>query len=308
LTKETIVATFTKADDAERARRALEEAGIPSGDIDVRHGGQSGYAAPTASREPDRQPGFFEWLFGGEGYHDATEDDRSYYRSHLNERNGAILTAYADDSDYSRIEAILIRWNAEDAHETPTTDTGTTAGSGLGATSTTTGAETRAEPGASTASTAAARTAGLDQAAESGDRKPGRSGETVIPTAREELRVGTRQVESDRAYNIRRYSVERPVEQNVTLREETVTVERRAPGEGRTQTPGGQPFQDKTVEVRTMREEPVVEKVVKPGEDVVVRRDVRDRTETVKDTVRESKVDVEGAGAENPSVGPRKPS
>jgi stress response protein YsnF len=87
--------------------------------------------------------------------------------------------------------------------------------------------------------------------------------------------------------------VERPVEQQVGLRDETVKVERRPPTQA---VPGERPFEDKVVEVSEKREEPVIRKVVKPGDEVVVRKETKDRTETVRDTVRESKVEVEQAG------------
>ncbi len=120
--------------------------------------------------------------------------------------------------------------------------------------------------------------------------------ETVIPTAKEELQVGKRQSSDTRSYRIRRYIVERPVEAEVELRDETVSVERRQAAQG---TPGDRPFEERTIEVTETREEPVVSKVVKPGEEVVVRKQSQDRTETVRDTVRESKVDVDQAAAAN---------
>jgi stress response protein YsnF len=119
-------------------------------------------------------------------------------------------------------------------------------------------------------------------------------GETVVPTAREELEIGKRQTSDVSAYRIRRYVVERPAEAEVALHEETVVVERREPAAA---VPGEAPFEDKTIEVTETREEPVVRKVVKPGEEVVVRKDARDRTEKVRETVRESKVEVDRAAA-----------
>jgi hypothetical protein len=51
-------------------------------------------------------------------------------------------------------------------------------------------------------------------------------GEEVIPVAEERLRVGKRDVSHGRV-RIRSYVVETPVEEQVTLREERVAVERR---------------------------------------------------------------------------------
>jgi stress response protein YsnF len=123
------------------------------------------------------------------------------------------------------------------------------------------------------------------------------SDETVIPTAREELKVGKREVEDTRRYRVRRYTVERPVEEQIELRAERVEIERRAPSA--TTRAGEQPFEEKIVEITERREEPVVSKDVKPGEDVVVRKSEEKRRETIRDTVRETKVDVDQAAAGN---------
>jgi stress response protein YsnF len=127
-------------------------------------------------------------------------------------------------------------------------------------------------------------------------------GETVIPTAKEKLEVGKQQTADTRAYRIRRYVVEHPVEQQVSLHDETVTVERRQPTRARA---GERPFEEKYVEVTETREEPVVRKVVTPGEEVAIRKAAQDRTETVRDTVRESKVEVDKAAAADKPSGRR---
>jgi uncharacterized protein (TIGR02271 family) len=119
------------------------------------------------------------------------------------------------------------------------------------------------------------------------------TGDEVIPIAEEELHVGKRQVGHGRV-RIQSRVVERPVEEQVTLREETVAVERR-PVSGATQagTLGGDPFQERTIEVEERHEEAVVSKEARVVEEVVVRKDVEQRTETVSDTVRKTEVDVE---------------
>jgi uncharacterized protein (TIGR02271 family) len=119
------------------------------------------------------------------------------------------------------------------------------------------------------------------------------TGDEVIPIAEEELHVGKRQVGQGRV-RIQSRVVERPVEEQVTLREERVDVERR-PVSGTTQagTLGGDPFQERTIEMEERSEEAVVSKEARVVEEVVVRKDVEQRTETVSDTVRRTEVDVE---------------
>jgi stress response protein YsnF len=121
-------------------------------------------------------------------------------------------------------------------------------------------------------------------------------GEQVIPVTREELEVGKR--ETERRYRVRTYAVERPVEQDVQLRDERVVIERR-PASGGADVSGGA-FQEREFEVVERHEEPMVAKKVGAVEEVVVHKDVSDRRETV----RETKVDVDpGAEQENAAVG-----
>ncbi|MBQ0819810.1 YsnF/AvaK domain-containing protein [Microvirga sp. HBU67558] len=115
----------------------------------------------------------------------------------------------------------------------------------------------------------------------------------VIPVAEEELHVGKREVNRGR---VRLHSrvIERPVQEQVTLREERVAVERR-PVSGATQagTIAGDPFQERTIEVEERAEEAVVSKEARVVEEVVVRKQADQRTETISDTVRKTEVDVE---------------
>jgi uncharacterized protein (TIGR02271 family) len=117
-----------------------------------------------------------------------------------------------------------------------------------------------------------------------------RSGEQVIPLSEEQLDVGKRTVDRGTT-RVRRYVVEKPVEENVTLRGERMTVERRQPIETTT-APGMGAFEERVVEVREAAEEPVVAKTARVVEEVVIGREATERTETVKDTVRREEVEV----------------
>jgi stress response protein YsnF len=85
--------------------------------------------------------------------------------------------------------------------------------------------------------------------------------------------------------------VERPVEENITLRDERVKVERRQPNDT-TAAPLAGAFEERVVEVRETAEEPVVAKTARVVEEVVVGKEATERTETVKDTVRREEVEV----------------
>ena len=81
-----------------------------------------------------------------------------------------------------------------------------------------------------------------------------------------------------------------PVQQ-VTLREETVSVERRPVDRPLTGTEDA--FRERTIEAQGKREEAVVNKQARVTEEVVLKKDANQRTETVSDKVRETKVEVD---------------
>jgi uncharacterized protein (TIGR02271 family) len=120
----------------------------------------------------------------------------------------------------------------------------------------------------------------------------GATEEQVIPIPKEELRVGKRQVQSAKAYRVSTTVVEVPVEEQVNLRAETVVIERR-PTTGTT-VRGGESFQDHTIEVHEMYEEPEIGKVITQAEEMVIYKTLSERTATVRETVRETRVNVEG--------------
>jgi stress response protein YsnF len=90
---------------------------------------------------------------------------------------------------------------------------------------------------------------------------------------------------------VRSYVTERPVEEQVNLREETVHVERRAVD--RPVEAGDLAFQEKEIEAVERGEEAVVSKEARVTEEIALRKDVDTRTETVRDTVRKQEIEVE---------------
>ena len=79
--------------------------------------------------------------------------------------------------------------------------------------------------------------------------------------------------------------------EQVSLREENVTVQRRAVD--RPLTAGDRLFEDRTIEVEERGEEAVVAKEARVREELVVNKQVDERTETISDTVRHTEVEVE---------------
>jgi len=120
-------------------------------------------------------------------------------------------------------------------------------------------------------------------------------GDEVIPVAEEELHVGKREVSHGRV-RIRSHVIERPVQEQVSLSEERVQVERRpAAGSMNAGTLGNDDnlFRERTIEVEERGEEAVVSKEARVVEEVVVRKEADQRTETVSDTVRRTEVEVD---------------
>ncbi len=125
--------------------------------------------------------------------------------------------------------------------------------------------------------------------------------EAVIPVVEEELRVGKREVEQGGVRVTTRVE-ETPVQEQVTVRDETVHVDRR-PVDRPVADADMATFQEGTFEVRERDEEVVVDKQARVVEEVTVRKDVEQRTETVEDTVRRTDVDIEQIGGRERSTG-----
>jgi uncharacterized protein (TIGR02271 family) len=125
--------------------------------------------------------------------------------------------------------------------------------------------------------------------------------EERIPIVEEELRVGKREVERGGA-RVRTYVREVPVQEQVTLREEHVSVERRPVEGGQAQAAAvaGRPedlLQEREIDMRETAEEAVVQKVASVTEEVVVRKTAEEHVEQISDTVRRTEVDVQEGAA-----------
>jgi uncharacterized protein (TIGR02271 family) len=114
-----------------------------------------------------------------------------------------------------------------------------------------------------------------------------------IPVVEEQLEVGKREVQRG---GVRVYShiVEQPVEEQVTLREERVHVDRRPVDRAATEADFRPPEQ--VIEVTETVEEPVIGKRARVREEIVIGKEQTTRTETIRDSVRRTDVDVEQLG------------
>ncbi|SDY71569.1 YsnF/AvaK domain-containing protein [Hymenobacter psychrophilus] len=113
----------------------------------------------------------------------------------------------------------------------------------------------------------------------------------------ENLQVGKR-VEQTGGARLRSRIVERPVEANVRLREEHVNVERTAVNRPATEADFNA-FKEGEVEVTERTERAVVGKEARVVEEVTLGKEVTEREETIRDTVRKTEVDVEQLGTKD---------
>jgi len=123
--------------------------------------------------------------------------------------------------------------------------------------------------------------------------------ERVLPVVEEELQVGKREVEKG---TVRVYQTvtEKPVSEQVTLREEHVNIERR-PVDRAMSSADQTAFKDQTFEMTEHAEQAVVSKQARVIEEVVIGKEVTQRTETINDTVRRTDVKVEQGSTTNTS-------
>ncbi|SFF92247.1 YsnF/AvaK domain-containing protein [Pontibacter chinhatensis] len=126
-----------------------------------------------------------------------------------------------------------------------------------------------------------------------------------IPVVEENLNVGKREVETG-GVRIRSRIIERPVEENLRLREEHVNVERR---------PVNRPANERDLEAfkegeKTITERaeiPVVNKEARVVEEVRLNKETTEHTERIHDTVRKQDVEVDKLNPRNEAGTPPNP-
>jgi len=229
-------------------------------------------------------------------------------------RGGTLLIGQVDDSRTDEALAIIERFNPIDTSERA--DFYRQSGwSGYDATAAdydeTTATEERSRYGTGLSAAASGLRDVNTTGTTAGDTTSGVAGTTtgigadreeVIPVVEESLSVGKREVERGRV-RVRSYVVETPVTETVTLRDETVNVERRAVTGDAANIPADA-FQERVIEVTETDQEAVVAKTARVVEEVVVRKDVAEETQTVSDTVRRTEVEVDDARSDKAATRP----
>jgi uncharacterized protein (TIGR02271 family) len=261
MSNRTITAVFDSTAEAERAARDLAvkiggvRAGLYSSNSDVTELNRLGVAGPDRAvlEESMRRGG--------------TVLSATVPATEFNTAADVLETAGAVDLDAREAEWRKAGWSHETAGTTATGTTATTATSTTATSTTATGA----------ASAAATPRTG--------------AGEETIPLVEEQLSIGKRETQHGRV-RVRSYVVETPVEEQVTLHQEHVNVERR-PVDRPAGVAGADAFKERTIEATETSEEVVVGKEARVREEVVVSKTTDDETRTVKDTVRRTEVEVD---------------
>ncbi len=192
------------------------------------------------------------------------KDDADYYVEGLRD-GGVLVSVRADDSDTDKAVDIMNRYAGEGGYEDRRDfDDNIDRDANLSADTRTTGSST--------------------------------TDDDTIEVAEERLRVGKRRVERG-GVRVRSRVVEEEVSEDVTLRDEEVNVERERV-DRKVSSADGDLFQERTIEVTETDEEAVVDKETRVTEEIRVGKEVTEHTETIRDTVRRTEVDVEEVGAD----------
>ena len=276
----TVIGIFDHATEAQQAVEQLVSNGFSRGSIDLSaNNGTTAGSSASGALIPDRHSNtsgtrteeivddtkdvgsgigsFFSSLFGD------GDDDRNKYTQVADQ--GSVVTVHATtDDEAERAADILDDAGAVDVNERAA-QYGNTAAPVVGA-------------GVPTAMTG---TRSVD-------------GDQTIKVIEENLEVGKRTVDTG-GVRLRSRIIAKPVEESVRLREERVTVQR---------TPVSRPasaadldaFKEGEVTLTEQAEVPVVSKTASVVEEISVGKQVTEREEVVRDTVRRTDVEVEQLG------------
>lgn len=278
-TSNTLTAFFDSRSDAENAVKRLEEAGIPHDSIRF----VPGYEADgdRAIAGSDDRKGFWAAL---EDFF-FPNDDRLVYSEGL--RRGGFLVSVSRISDdlYKTAHAILDDEGSIDIDERADQWRSE-------------GWDTSAANASAAASEHDRNLSALGTSREDAFDAPSDDG--TIKVVEENLRVGKRDVNSG-SVKVRAYTIETPVSENVSLRDEEVTITRRPVD--RPVDNGDAVFQDRTISAEEHHEEAVVSKDARVVEEIGIRKSATERTETINESVRKTEVEIDDQRNQTQSQG-----
>ena len=266
-----VIGLFDNASDAQEAVRGLESLNLDGGQVSLLQQ-SSGQTTNT-----------FEQL-------GLPQDDAAAYIDGIQNGGTVVVVQQLGDDEAQRAADILNRYNIVDINSRMRS-------SGTTATSTQRMEDVQTNSAAVSGGLRSDTAASGSYSNSTRQRGTYEGGERVIPIVEEEIRIGKREVDEG-GVRVRTTVEERPVNEQVTLRDEEVHVERRRVDRPVDATAATDAFQEGTFEVREHDEEAVVQKEARVVEEVVINKEAQDRTETVQDTVRRTNVNVEELPAE----------
>jgi len=282
---QTVIGMFDNAAEAQRAVEKLTDKGFSRSNIDITNPGSSSLSSANTDTDDDHEGGiggFFRSLF--------SDDDSDKY-AHVARRSQSIVTVHAQTADEAEDAAdILDDAGAVDVDERAASYGYTgRSGSNFSADNSVSGNTAGTGDYAGTTGGVVGTTGSFTDTSDNIGRTTDQT--SKIPIIEENLEVGKREVRTGGA-RLRSRIVERPVEESLRLREESVRVER-TPVDRAATSADLADFGEKQIEMTETAEVPVVSKEARVVEEVSLNKEVNERTETVSDTVRKTEVDVE---------------
>ncbi|WP_237680769.1 YsnF/AvaK domain-containing protein [[Erwinia] mediterraneensis] len=268
---EKIVTLFDSAMQAEAAKRNLVKAGFPDRDISLIGGEQL-----ESEGKAIRHPSIWQRLFGN-----TVDDEQADVYTRAMDTGGVVLTLRTEEEQLARAMTILHSHESVDMPSRMQSSLSDSRDREL-----MTGENAAPPVGGEFAGQTNDRQVEPVRTSLTGDE----SEEEILRLAEEQIEVGKRLV-SEGSTRVRRYTVTDEVSEDVSLHEQHADVFRRAINEPAYL--GDIDWSEKTVEVAESHEQPVINKTAHVKEEVVVRTDTNERTETVNDTVRRQEVDID---------------
>ncbi len=288
----TLTAFFDRRADAQTAMDRLRANGVPESCIRLTEGASEGgsssvTSSTTTASTSGENKGFFESL----GDFFFPEEDRYAYAEGLS-RGGYLLTVSGLSADQHETALDILDDEGAvdiDEREQSWRSEGWTGYQGGGSVaSATMGASMGAGTGASL-NTGVSQTGFAENRTDFAERDTSLSAGETVPVIEEQLRVGKRETSHGRV-RVRSYVRETPVNEQVQLTEEHVSIERRPVDRAVT---GTDAFVERTIEAEERGEEAVVSKEARVVEEIGLRKEVETEQRTISDTVRHTEVEIE---------------
>jgi stress response protein YsnF len=265
----TVIGLFENREKALEARRQLLNNGYTEDEIDISSQGSLEYTGKNETKEEEGGIAkFFKSLFGD-------SDEATQYSEAA--KRGTVLTVHTETMTSAELAAdIMDQYGAKNAREMAHQYRSNTL-------------EKESDEL-------------KDNTAELGVENKDVESETSIPVIEEQLEVGKRVVETG-GVRVRSVIIERPVEEHLRLREEHISVERN-PVNRKATAADLENFKESTIETTENAEVPVVGKEARVVEEIKIKKEVKERDETIRGSVRRQDVNIEKKRKNKESTGP----